>query len=476
MPTWMKKTLAIILIYALPTTLIAHNYSPVGVYDVTYRQLDNGMGVILKQRGEAKNVAIRLLVNVGFDDFSCNQRETPHFLEHLLFTGTSQHGEYELERFIEDRGGSSNAVTGRHHTVYQVDIYNHYLSDAIDYLYEIITDSTLSPENIVKTRDIINQERGGSASTLRKRLYLNAIGKDAEDKGLEAMGLKCPNIVTPDEVKREDILEAYRRYYVPNNMVISVVGNFREPGALAKIEALFGKLHKNSIPTRQYKAKRKIAGPLQFNSTFSPIVDSDASVGIGFLLPGKRSDEIFVLRLLESYLHDRIYRRIRIDEGLAYAPFARTYELDEVSILDVSSDVEIRHMDQVLSIMEEEIALLANGKVNKETFEKVKKGLLLGYAQGFESNEDYADYYVGHAWELKKWGKFRDEESAIEIANINDVKAMAKLYLVDLNMLVYQTRPTLTYHQLFVSLAMLIIFITLSATIYIHRKRKQRQA
>jgi len=326
------------------------------------------------------------------------------------------------------------------------------------------------------TRDIINSEREGSASTLRKQLYLLGIGKDAEDKGLEAMGIKCPNIVTPDDVKRGDIMEAYRQYYAPNNMVISVVGNFLESEALAKIEALFGKLHKKTIPTRQYKAKRKLAGPLQFNSTLSPIVDSDASVGIGFLLPGKRSDKIFVLRLLESYLHNRVYRRIRIDEGLAYAPFAKIYELDEVSILDVSSDVEISYMDQVLSIMEEEIAFLANGNVNKEAFEKVKRGLLLSYAQGFESNEDYADYYVGRAWELKELGRFRDEELAIGIASINDVKEMARHYLVDQNMLVYRTQPTLTYHQMFVSIALLMLLVTLAVTVYLHRSRKLRHA
>jgi hypothetical protein len=75
---------------------------PPGLYDVQYFQLSNGLDVVLKKRTQADNVAVRLDVNVGSRNFPCDKRETAHFLEHLLFMGTSRHSEAELARMIQD--------------------------------------------------------------------------------------------------------------------------------------------------------------------------------------------------------------------------------------------------------------------------------------------------------------------------------------------------------------------------------------
>ena len=75
----------------------ANEYDPPSLYNLDYFKLENGLDVILKKRTHARNVAVRLVVNVGQRNFPCDKRETPHFLEHLLFMGTSKHNEAELK-------------------------------------------------------------------------------------------------------------------------------------------------------------------------------------------------------------------------------------------------------------------------------------------------------------------------------------------------------------------------------------------
>ena len=70
------------------------------------------MRVVLKPRHNARNLSIQLKVDVGHMNFPCGKRETAHFLEHLLFTGTDQHSESQLDDIIELHGGSWNAETG----------------------------------------------------------------------------------------------------------------------------------------------------------------------------------------------------------------------------------------------------------------------------------------------------------------------------------------------------------------------------
>ncbi len=102
----------------------ASRYTPEGLYDPAIYTLENGMRVILKSRHGARNVAIRLDVGIGNFDFSCHKQETAHFLEHLLFTGTSQHTETELDELITQHGGEWNAYTYDESTVFEIDIFS----------------------------------------------------------------------------------------------------------------------------------------------------------------------------------------------------------------------------------------------------------------------------------------------------------------------------------------------------------------
>ena len=68
-------------------------YQSVGLHEVRYLTLDNGLRVLLKRRGEAPSVSLRVSVGVGNDHLPCRLREAPHFLEHLLFTGTATYDE-----------------------------------------------------------------------------------------------------------------------------------------------------------------------------------------------------------------------------------------------------------------------------------------------------------------------------------------------------------------------------------------------
>ena len=115
-------------------SVMAGEYSPPGLYDVEHRVLANGLRVILKPRHGAHTVAFRVVVGVGQHDFACGWQETPHFLEHLLFTGTSRYTEAGLDELIEQHGGDWNAYTYSEDTVYTLDIYGKYALPGLDVL------------------------------------------------------------------------------------------------------------------------------------------------------------------------------------------------------------------------------------------------------------------------------------------------------------------------------------------------------
>lgn len=205
--------LLLAVLVGLPINTPASEYDPTGLYDVDYFKLENGLDVVLKKRTHARNVSVRLVVNVGLRNFPCDKRETPHFLEHLLFMGTSKHSEAELKRLIEDHGGSWNGFTTETDTGYQVDIYDQHLPLAINTLHEIITDTIITPNKIESAREVIYRERGGKHSWLTGWLYQKGVFKHAAAKGLEALlpgtGVHCPGLITPGGISEPDVKDTY---------------------------------------------------------------------------------------------------------------------------------------------------------------------------------------------------------------------------------------------------------------------------
>lgn len=464
----MKLKILIILTFTLAfipasaTRIMASQYSPEGLYDPEYFTLDNGMGVVLKQRDVTHNVAIRLVVDVGMLDFPCGAQELPHFLEHLLFTGTSKHTEAELEALIREHGGSWNAYTMAEKTSYDIDIYSPNLLLALDLLFEIITDSQISPQNVELTREIIHRESGGKPSWLRRWLYRIGIGRTAATNAFLELfpdsGLVCPNLETAEGISRDDIVQAYRQYYVPNNMTLIVAGEFERAALIGRIEKSFGTLEASSLPAGgRSLADTFAAGPSEFSGTFSPFLDSDADVGIAVRTDGLLSPDYYTLAVIKNYLDTRLYEKLRIERGLAYSPRADRTEFARYGEFDVSADVNLKDMETALSLLRGELHALRTGNFHSEDIEKAKQRILLSWVQGYETNSGIADYYAASLFELKEYGALVNVEDRIEQVSEADVRASGARYFRDERLALLKSRPVLTYTQCY--LIMGIFFV-----------------
>lgn len=454
----------------------AGRYSAPGLYEVKQTVLDNGLRVITKQRDVSRNVSILLNVNVGFDHFVCAKRETPHFLEHLLFTGTRSHDEYALARWVEDAGGDANAYTTRRHTAYTVTIYRDNLRTALAYLHEIMTQSVLSENDVNKTRDIINRERGGDASRLRMALYESGVGKSGMKKAYEQVGVGCPNLVNANTVTRDDVQYAFNANYHPANMELVVVGDFDEAVLHAAINETLGQMTQGPAATEPVLVlqQQRRAGTHYFESTLSPVVGTEESVGVSFFGPGERDLDIYALRLMEAYLDQRVFKAVRIEGAYSYAPSVYLLELEDISLLDLSADVEVGMSERVLGVLENEVGQFLDGNVNRDEFESIKQGLLYDYAVGYETNDDIAMHYVSKLWEIREYGRFIDGADLMEKASLDDVRKVAARYFPGEGKLVYVDKPTMTYTQLFIVLAVSLGMVA-ALLLFVFRRRLVRR-
>ncbi len=486
----MLKTRIIFIVHTLlcfqfllfSNELIASKYSPPGLYDVETVTLDNGMDVILKPRKGALTFSMRVWVGIGTQDFSCERQEIPHFLEHLLFTGTSKHTEAELEHLVADHGGYWNAVTGVEETTYQMDIYSRYAEFAIDILYEIITDSSITPENVELSRDIIHRESGGEPSVIRQWFRDRGVGVNATIKAVRQLvpdtNLVCEVLVTATDISRDEIIDTFEKFYVPGNMALIVVGDFDRNKVLEQIRRTFGSIASDPVPERIKTGVEKSSSFDPVTGTLSPFLSDDANIGIMYRLPGYWSDENYPMMVLEEYLHYKVSEVIRIERGLAYAPDTWSYRTDRFGLFGVYADVNIDDIDDTLFLIKTEMQLLSEHAMSLDLLEKSKLKILLRSVQGYESNNEFADYYSSQYVLFKKNRFFENVEQKIEAVTVNDIERVVREYLSeDKSVTIYET-PTLTYTQLYLLLSLFFIFMILAAMVLyvrVHARLKKKR-
>jgi predicted Zn-dependent peptidase len=474
--------LLLALLVGATTALTASEYDPAGLYDVDYLKLSNGFDVILKRRTQAHSVSVRLVVNVGSRNFPCAKRETPHFFEHLLFMGTSKHSEAELARLIQDHGGAWNGYTLPTETGYQIDIFAKYLPLAIDTLYEMMTDTVITPKTIESARAVIHRERSDNFSWLVRWVYKNGLFKSASIKAgellLSGTGVLCPGFITPDGVQEKDVKDTYHNYYVPSNMTLVVVGNFDKRSLVSQIKVTFAQMAPRAPKRTKVVTPPYMTGSTQVTGTLSPLVGSDGSIGFLYRTDGYEANlrDYYALWVAWKYLERVLYEKIRIERALSYSPASYFTADRDYGLFAIAADVNLDKMQTAKPLLEQELENLRRGRLNTHDVEMAKRRILLARVQAYETNSAIAAYYVTKRYELQKTGKLTNHEAAIAKVTVADIKRVANKYLRSDRQVVMWAEPTFTYTQFVILLAVLIVGVPGLAFYLVRRFLKNRQA
>ena len=134
--------------------------------------LDNGLRVLLVHNEETDKCAAALAVNVGHFNDPHDRQGLAHFLEHMLFLGTSKYPDgSEYQKFISQHGGSNNAWTATEHTCFYFDIHHQHFNEALDRFSQFFISPLLSDEFITKERKNIEAEFKLKLKDDIRRLY-----------------------------------------------------------------------------------------------------------------------------------------------------------------------------------------------------------------------------------------------------------------------------------------------------------------
>ncbi|MGC8862739.1 MAG: M16 family metallopeptidase [Armatimonadota bacterium] len=200
-------------------------------------RMGNGLTAILVEDHSAELVAVDVWVKAGSGNESTKNNGVSHFIEHLVFGATQKRQPGEMDLEMESVGAVLNAHTSRDWAHFATTVSSRYLTKALDVLADALTNAQFREADFSRERLVLLEElRKLEADPIE--VCKTAIA--AEVFGSHPYGLPVQG--TPDTIRtisRQDVLDYYRKYYVPKNTAVVLVGDIDPQQALAEIGRAF---------------------------------------------------------------------------------------------------------------------------------------------------------------------------------------------------------------------------------------------
>ncbi len=206
---------------------------------VTIYQLDNGMQVLLIENPALPMVGVNVAIKVGsaYETFSTSGMS--HMLEHLLFNGTTTRSQKQLYDDVDMIGGYNNAHTDQYYTDFMMVTPDQNILTGMEIQADMLFNSTLPQEKFDKEKGIVLEEIGKSLANPNEQLERNTISILYKGHALSLPTLGTYSTI--ESMNRDDVYSFYKNFYVPNNMILTVIGNFRTKDMLKSVKDIYGK-------------------------------------------------------------------------------------------------------------------------------------------------------------------------------------------------------------------------------------------
>jgi predicted Zn-dependent peptidase len=313
--------------------------------------LPGGLRVITEQVPGVRSAAFGVWVDAGSRDESRPQMGSAHYLEHLLFKGTSERSALDISASIEAVGGDLNAFTTKEYTCYYARVLDQDLPLAINVVCDVVTGALLRVDDVEAERGVILEEiamHEDDPGDVVHDLFAQAMFGDSP-LGRPILG----TVDTITDLSRASIRGFYQRRYRPEAMVISAAGNVDHDQVVRLVRRAFA----GFIDADSEAHGPRAAKPVRRGEPGAAVVSratEQAHVVLG--VPGLvRSDpRRYALSVLSTALgggmSSRLFQEVREKRGLAYSVYSYTQGYSDDGIFGVYAGCLPSKVDTVLDV------------------------------------------------------------------------------------------------------------------------------
>jgi len=335
----------------------------------------SGLRIVTEEVPSVRSAAVGIWVNVGSRDEAPATAGASHFLEHLLFKGTTSRTALEISSSIESVGGEMNAFTSKEYTCFYARVIDTDLPMAIDVVSDLITSSIVTALDVDAERKVVLEEiamRDDDPSDLVHDLFSDTFYGDTP--------IGRPILGTIDSINgmsRNTVFNYYKKKYLPQDLVVAVAGNIKHKKVVAMVEqalsrdnfldVLAAPVIRPNIPVKN--TKQQSLGLMYKKS-------EQAHMFYGMEGVARADERRFAMGVLSAALgggmSSRLFQEIREKRGLAYSVYAYAQQFAGSGVLGFYAGCNPTKAIEVVEIIRSVLSDVADNGMTHEEIERAK--------------------------------------------------------------------------------------------------------
>lgn len=352
----------------------------------------SGVRILSERVPGAHSASIGFWVAVGSRDEDTVAYGSTHFLEHLLFKGTSTRSALDIAVAFDRVGGEHNALTAKEHTCYYAKVQDDDLEMAVAVLADMVADSVLDRHEFEVERGVILEE-------------LAMADDDPSDVAHEAITeevlgdhpLGRPIGGRPETIRastRDAVDEHYRRYYRPHELVVTAAGALEHEQLVEWVLRGLSRAGWDLTTTAEPAPRRATQQARLVHAAKARVVNKPLEqVVVTLATPGltatdTRKHQMTVLSsVLGGGMSSRLFQEVREKRGLAYSVYTYASSYADAGLFGMAAGTSPAHASTVAHVMSEQLEMIAQSGITDEELERTTGNLQGASALALENME-----------------------------------------------------------------------------------------
>lgn len=352
--------------------------------EIQTSSLPNGLKIIHQQVKNSTVFHCGVFVNAGSRDENKDERGVAHFLEHALFKGTKKRKAFHILNRLDVVGGELNAYTTKEETVVYASVLNTHMNRALEILADITFESSFPEHELVKEKAVVLDEILSYQDAPSELIF-----EEFDEYLFKGHTLGNDILGSSSDIKnitRQKLKSFVGKHYLPNNMVVSSVGDF----TLAQVERKIAKNFER-FEMSEVEVSRKV---VPVSTQFSKELKKDTHqchVILGSEACSYSHKDKTGLVLLNNYLggpglNSRLNMEIREKKGYVYGIDSSIQSYSDVGQFNMYFGVDTKNLNKTKKLVFKELQRLTDTKLSDLKLHQAKEQLKGFMAIGMESN------------------------------------------------------------------------------------------
>ncbi len=398
--------------------------------EVTKFKLPNGLTVLLHEDHTVPMISYHTWYRVGSKDEKPGVTGAAHMLEHMMFKGAKKYTGKDFDRILHENGITNNAFTSYDYTGFYENLPSNKLELMMDVEVDRMRSLALRPEDLKSEREVVKEERryrtDNNPTGLLREAMMGAIFKLSP--------YRWPVIGYMKDISDFDVNKLkffYDTYYVPNNAVLVLSGDFDTHKTRKLIEKYYGVLESKPLAERKYAQESNLMSPQNIKLTKDV---QNTTLIVSFKTPKAGTREAYALDLASQILgggaSSRLHKRLIFETQLASQVRSYNMTLQEVSLFEVHASLKPgASLSKTLEVINKELWQLRNRNVTDAELQKAKNQVMKDFVDGLTTLDGRAQALAINEIVFGDYTQLYKDLELYNQVTVEDVKKATSKYL-----------------------------------------------